>query len=355
MGTARLEYSATLLGGGQVLIAGGSPTFSTAELYEPAQQAFKPIADMVYGSQGHAATLLPSGFVLLAGGEDGSGMPLATAQLFIPASATFMAIHPMTTARVAPSATLLHNNQVLIAGGWNTANGVVTAISSAELFNPTTRTFTRTGTMNHARTGEAVLLSDGRVLMIGGDEAGNTAEIFNPSTGRFLATGSMLQSRGSFTATLISGGNVLIAGGFWNGTPLSSAEIYEPAAGRFVAIQPLPYARFGHTATALSDGTVLIAGGAGQVGHNAVCGHPNWFYWVNSSVESFNPSTRQFTLESEDFLAVPRSWHTATRLLTGDVLVTGGTTLVRKFCYYGGRYPAPYEVPTTTASAEVIQ
>jgi hypothetical protein len=100
---------------------------------------------------------------------------------------------------------------------------------------------------------------------------------------------------------------------------------------------------------------VLIAGGAGQLGHNALCGHPNLFYWVTSSVESFNPSTRQFTLESEDFLAVARFEHTATRLLTGDVLVTGGRTLVRKFCYYGGRYPVPYEVPTTTSSAELIQ
>lgn len=341
-----------------MLIAGGSPTFFTAELYEPAQQAFKPIADMVYGSQGHAATLLPSGFVLIAGGEDQSGIPLATAQLFMPASATFTPIHPMTTARIGPSATLLGNKQVLIAGGQNTANGVVTAISSAELFNPTTRTFTRTGTMNRPRAGQAdVLLTDGRVLIIGGDAAGNTAEIFNPSTGRFSPTGSMLQSRIMFTATLISGGNVLIAGGFWNGTALSSAEIYEPVPvpGRFVAIQPLPYARFGHTATVLSDGTVLIAGGAGNLGHNSLCGYPNLFYWVNSSVESFNPSTRQFTLEWEDFLAVPRYLHTATRLLTGDVLVTGGRTLVRKFCYYGGRYPAPYAVPTTTASAELIQ
>ena len=134
MSTARTEYTATLLAGGQVLIAGGSPTFITAELYEPAQQAFRPVADMNYGRSGHTATLLPSGSVLIAGGEDQSGIPLSAAELFIPASAAFTPIHPMTTARVGSTATLLKTNQVLIAGGWD--NGNVT--SSAELFNPAT-------------------------------------------------------------------------------------------------------------------------------------------------------------------------------------------------------------------------
>jgi hypothetical protein len=256
----------------------------------------------------------------------------------------------MTTTRIGFTATLLNTKQVLMVGGDPT--GI------AELYNPATRAFTRTGPMIHRRVSPAaVLLADGRVLIAGGDIAGNTAEIFNPVTDRFSPTGSMSQSRRSPTATLISGGNVLITGGDWSNVVgremLSSAEIYEPASGRFFAIQPMSVGRLGHTATALGDGTVLIAGGATRLGSNP-CGYTNWFYWVTGSVERLSAATRQFTYVSADFLPVPRQGHTATRLLTGDVLVTGGQTLVRKSCYYGGRYPAPFEQPIATATAELI-
>jgi hypothetical protein len=347
MSTARRQHTATLLAGGQVLIAGGFPTFITAELYEPAQRAFKPIADMRYGRRAHTATLLPSGSVLIAGGEDQSGIDLSAAELFIPASATFTPIHPMTTARSYHTATLLNTGQVLIAGGDST--GI------AELFNPTTRTFTRTGAMNYSRARHAdVLLTDGRVLIVGG--AGNTAEIYDPKTGRFSPTGSMVQSRYEFAATLISGGNVLITGGQSGSYPLSSAEIYEPASGRFFAIQPMSYARADHTATALADGTVLVSGGARQFAENPVGCGPLYFFWENGSVERFNPATRQFTVVSADFMPVPRGGHTATRLPTGDVLVTGGTTLVNKLCGIIARYHRIIgEIPTPTATAETIR
>ena len=351
MSTARYGHTATRLPDGTVLIAGGgSPSF-TAELYEPALQAFRPVGDMNYGRSGHTATLLSNGYVLIAGGLD-QNISLSTAELFIPRSATFTLTHPMTTTRIGFTATLLNTKQVLMVGGDPT--GI------AELFNPATRTFTRTGPMIHRRVSPAaVLLGDGRVLIAGGDTAGNTAEIFNPITGQFSPTGSMLQPRRSPTATLLSNGYVLITGGDWGNVVgremLSSAEIYEPAKGLFFAIQPMSVGRLGHTATALADGTVLVAGGATRLGGGNLCGYTNWFYWVTGSVERFSPATGEFTYVSADFLPVPRHGHTATRLLTGDVLVTGGQTLVRKYCYYGGRYPAPYEQPIATATAELIR
>lgn len=350
MSTERQGHTATLLVGGQVLIAGGYPNYTRAELYEPAQQAFRPIVDMTYGRAGHTATrLLSSGFVLIAGGEDQSRIVQSTAELFMPASDTFVPTHPMTTARYFHTATLLGNGQVLIAGG---RDPMTSATGSAELFNPTTRTFVHTGTMSHPRAQHAALqLMNGRVLITGGDAAGHTAEIFDPSTGRFSPTGSMLQSRFRHTATLISGGKVLIAGGEWNGTVLSSAEIYDPASGRFSAIPAMSVARAGHTATTLLDGTVLIAGG---VMHSRSC--PTHVSSVTSSVERFNPITRQFAAVTADYLPAPRFDHRATRLLTGDVLVTGGSTMRKALCIALPRHNfAPYEVPTPTATADLIR
>jgi hypothetical protein len=70
----------------------------------------------------------------------------------------------MTQARHDQSATLLPDGRVLIAGGSDGQN----ALSSAELYNPATGTFTPAGSMGAARD-TAVLLKDGRVLMIGGE------------------------------------------------------------------------------------------------------------------------------------------------------------------------------------------
>jgi hypothetical protein len=56
---------------------------------------------------------------------------------------------------------------------------------------------------------------DGRVLITGGDSSSilSSAEIFDPTTGTFTATGGMATVRDGHRATLLIDGRVLIAGG----------------------------------------------------------------------------------------------------------------------------------------------
>src|ERR1700730_14124066 len=81
-------------------------------------------------------------------------------------------------------------------------------------------TWTPTGSMTNARTGQtATLLASGEVLVAGG---GNTttlpsAELYIQATGNWTATGRMTTARTSHTATLLANGEVLVAGGFGNG------------------------------------------------------------------------------------------------------------------------------------------
>jgi hypothetical protein len=111
------------------------------------------------------------------------------------------------------------------------------------------------------------LLPNGKVLVAGGygDTSIASGELYDPASGTWTATGSLATARSSFTATLLSDGEVLVAGGQSVGTSgaLASAELYDPASGTWTSTGSLITGRLVHTATLLPDGKVLVAAGIG--------------------------------------------------------------------------------------------
>ena len=153
--------------------------------------------------------------------------------------------------------------------------------SAAELYNPATGLFTKTGDMTLTRSGHtATELStqdgaqNGDVLIIGTD---GSADLYDPSKGTFARIGSLLPpmySSVAHTASLRSDGTVLAAGGYGLGGSRglicaisgTAAALFAPESDGFTATGSLGTRRDSHTATVLADGTVLIVGGTEHSG-----------------------------------------------------------------------------------------
>jgi hypothetical protein len=235
--------AAALLQDGRVLVAGGADVRSrsgncvaSAELYDPGSGKFTMTGSMRAARTGATAIVLSDGRVLVAGGgscgdpQSGTATTYGTAEIYDPRTGRFSPAGSMSVDREEDAATLLPDGRVLIAGGFSYLSGQY--YSSAEMFDPSTNRFSPTGSMGTARSDDvAVLLPDGKVLVAGGNNADDSengvasAELFDPTTGTFTATGSMRLPRSFFTATLLSDGEVLVAGG--DGAD-PSCELYWP-------------------------------------------------------------------------------------------------------------------------------
>ena len=112
------------------------------------------------------------------------------------------------------------------------------------------------------------MLPNGIVLVAAGLNIGSggylsTAELYDPASGTWTGTGSLVTARYYHTATLLPNGMVLVAGGLDSSSnPSVNAELYDPASGTWTVTGSLNTARYLHTATLLPNGMVLVAGGA---------------------------------------------------------------------------------------------
>ena len=295
---------AATLPNGEVLIAGGlggpgvePKRLSSAELFDPETGTFSqltgPEQSLTEARDGAVAVRLPSWQILIAGGDGSSGI-LSSAELFDPATDTFTKLtgagQSLTEAREFPVAATLPSGQVLIAGG---SNGSLSsgALASAELFNPATDTFTKlTGagqSLTEARYGAvAATLPSGQVLIAGGSNAKSTApsaELFNPATDTFTRLGGHSPTEARARAIAATLANGQVL--IAGGIDNSSAELFNPATDTFGALSEKLKGGSGGAAAVLANGEVLIAGGY------------NWQTEDNgaiSSAELFNPATDTF-------------------------------------------------------------
>jgi len=323
MTIARIGHTATLLPTGKVLIAGGSTSgppqlsLASAELYDPSTGLFSPTGDMTTARRGHSATMLPNGKVLMAGGTTSESTTnfqilLGSAELYDPSTGTFTPTASLLTPGPSP-AILLADGKVLIAH-----DRMGSKAATAELYDPVTGLFSATGDQLVMFGGDQLLtlLPDGKVLLA---ICCGAEQLYDPARGTFSLTGRTTRVYpDGFAAAPLTNGKVLLTGGYAEEANAFSngAELYDPIIGAFAPAGNMITGRSYHTATLLGDGTVLIAAGIQAMGFGTTTG---------TGGEIYDPATGTFSRTGD--MTAGRCYHTSTLLLDGTVLLVGGVTI----------------------------
>lgn len=274
------------------------------------------IGEMTTDRAAHQATLLKNEQVLITGGCAGQGCAsvLSSAELYDPVSKSFHLVAPMSSARSGHAAVALSDGRVLVVGGWTGSK----ATNSAEIYDPTTNQWETVDKMSDARASLiSVLLQDSTIFIMGGGDGrlGNlsTAEIFNPFSAQFLQAGESRTNH--YLATLLADGRVLMTGGQSDDERiLNTAEIFDPMTGDFLETGSMAIPRVKHAAVLLNNGHVMVIGGSDSRG----------FQGRFSSTEIFDPETGLFSEGPEMHFGRHKIRDAIIKLPSGNVLVAGG-------------------------------
>ena len=285
---ARRDHSATLIDYGVLLIAGGLDRSGAALAATEIIDLNNGLVSAGHALQNprsqHSATLLADGTVLICGGLNAGGAPIESCEVYDPGDQTELpeddTVAPvlgfMSAPRNGHQATLLDDGRVLLSGGLDPARGV----RHDDLYDPQAAALLPVAAApaiarrHHA----AVLVGQGRVLLAGGEEyngayiASNRAELYDAATDQYLELPPLVTPRIAPAAILFQGGVVMLSGGVrpTSDNPLRptqalvTSEIFDPLAGQqgdFVAADfPLRAARGMAISVQLVDQPLVLLG-----------------------------------------------------------------------------------------------
>lgn len=317
---ARVDHTATLLMSGKVLVAGGNGPgeLRSAQLYDPESDSWSSAGNLTSGRYAHTATLLNSGKVLVVGGYGNSGFGagggLTSVELYDPDTNTWSwwgQAPWIRTPRFHHTATLLQSGEVLIAGGFGTGEFLSSALSYVA---PQTD-WIFAGTLRVKRSGSsAIRMDSGEVLLIGGTNGSVLAssELYEPASLTWSLTSPMATPRTKTRVVKLASDEAMAVGGVGaDARGIASSEIFAPASASWHSGGSMSEARFDHTATALPGGAVLVTGGVRDQNQPAF-----------ATAEIHDPVRNEWLPAGT--MAAGRQGHTATLLASGKVLVVGG-------------------------------
>ncbi|MBI2933563.1 MAG: protein kinase [Planctomycetes bacterium] len=345
MAVPRENPSGVVLEDGRVLVAGGKGAriVASCEIFDPVTETWTATGSLPTSQErvGAALTLLKNGRVLLTGGHKAEMEDaLDTAFIWDPQGGGNWrsTANPMSSPRSAHEAVLLSDGRVLVAGG-GTKPGVsdreaVYPTASCELYDPSTNRFSPAASMYVPRSGFGLIaLGDARVLAVGGlcDELGqrtSSCEIYTPdeAAGRWNSASAMRGARWRPALVALPGGDVLRIGGIEATHGLPDCEIYSLSQGEWTRTAPLSEPK-----DDVKETTAVLSGAAGiviQAGGDAA-GEPT------TTVQRYESGAWKGAAQDEPVLNSPRAGAAAFRLEEGKVLVVGGRPVEKDGAWNG--------------------
>lgn len=344
MSTVRRYHTATALLNGNVLIVGGqTPTLSTTscEIYNASTKAWSVAGSLSQPRRNHTATLLPDGRVLVTGGSYESGI-LSSIEIYDPKVDGWTMVGEMSVPRSGHTATLLQNGKILIVGGYDGSS----YLKSCDLFDASSGAL-ETYNLSQARayhTSTAFL--DGTVLVVGGSDGATLAscELFNAKTSTWSNAPTLASARRNHAASLMPDGTIIVTGGLSSSNaPVEWISRFNPQTGLWTD-SSMSSTRYSHTSTVLASGSLLLVGSS-PLGDDYIVttsspnladatspsmGIPTLTMLPDGTVVAVRGNlAKRYNATNDQWVSLPnllysRSDHTATLLLSGEILVVGG-------------------------------
>jgi hypothetical protein len=197
--------------------------------------------------------------------------------------------------------------------------------ANSELYDPALNSWTATGSLNLRRSaGTTALLSNGKVLLAGGPQNScptpnvglNQAEVYDPAVGTWTVVGALSVPRYNNIIAVLPNGKALLAGGYSVGGLTASADLFDPSTNSFslTAAMSVPRAsNVGPRRTAKRRCFITVRSSLRAAPRTAVS-------WQSATLYDSTSGTWSAT----GSLVTARTYHTATLLQDGKILVTGG-------------------------------
>ena len=314
-----------------------SPAASVTATPVGTKAAWLPAGDLREARSSTHVALLGTGEVLVVG-SDNVCAPASggsdSVEIGDARSGRWETTASLSKPREGPVVVPLRDGRALMTGGLTGEEDGPSAYSSSYTFDPSTRSWSRSGLMHTARAGSAAaVLADGRVLVAGGlyidkqnqgsPRALDTSEIWDPTRNAWSQTGRLGRARIGASAVTLSDGRVLIVGGLPDAranVSLATAEIFDPSTEQWSAAGELESIHTGPL-VALPDGGAIVAGGV--VSREVVeAGESSFREELTATVERYRPTINRW--DATGAMLVAAADRTVIGLPDGRVLAAGG-------------------------------